>query len=92
MKQKFSNSKELHEFFLSELKKIVGIRARVEAPNGLFNYAIYSVGYDNCLWQATIRDLFEFITKFKLSYYIDFKLGLIRVYTDYRRQMAFGLL
>ena len=92
MKQKFSNSQELHEFFLSELKTIVGVNAKVEVGYDLFNYDIYPVGYDKCLWQTTLRGLFTFFSKYQFFYYIDFGLGKLHAYAYENTQMTLRIL
>lgn len=90
MKQKFSNPKELHEFFLSELQKNIGVDGHVITEDKILHYYIYPDGGEKCLWQCELQNLFEFITKYELSYYIDFQFGYFRVYTDERLQISIG--
>lgn len=92
MKRKFSNSKELHEFFLSELKNIVGVYARVESKDGLFYYDIYPVDNNKKLWQVTIRGLIIFFFTYQFYYYIDFVFGRLRAYTYSDVQIKIGTL
>ena len=92
MKQKFLNSQELHEFFLSELQNIVGVGGNIQTPDRLFNYHIIPSGDEKCLWQTTLRKLFKFFIKYTLNYYIDFELGYICVYTDRDEQKKLGRL
>ena len=92
MKQKFSNSQELHEFFLCELLNIVGFGGTIHTPGPLFTYHIIPSGYIGSLWQPTLRKLFVFFKKNKLSYYIDFKLGYIAAYTNRDEQKELGRL
>lgn len=92
MKQKFSSREELHEFFLSELNKIVGVNARVVNKYGSFVYDIYPVEYNKCLWEPTLRKLFTFLSNNKFSYYIDFECGKLRAYTNSNKQKVLGRL
>lgn len=92
MKQKFSCPEELHMFFLKELKNIVGVNARVEVKYGLFNYDIYPIGYDKCLWQITLRALFTFFSNYHFHYYIDFECGKLHAYTYEHTQLGLGIL
>ena len=92
MKQKFSCSDELHEFFLNELKNIVGVGGHVQTLGRIFDYRIIPGSDEKCLWQPTIRLLFKFFTKNGLRYYIDFQLGYLRAYTDESEQKKIGRL
>lgn len=92
MKQKFQNSDELHEFFLSELRNIVGVGGSVMFRTTIFDFLIIPDGGKKCLWQPTLRKLFEFFTEYDLRYYIDFKFGYLRVYTYEHIQKAIGTL
>lgn len=92
MKQKFSNSQELHEFFLCELLNIVGFGGTIHTPGPLFTYRIIPSSYRGCLWQPTLQKLFKFFRKYKLSYYIDFKLGYLAAYTNRDEQKKLGRL
>lgn len=92
MKQKFSCPEELHMFFLKGLKKKVGVNARVDSIYGLFNYDIYPVGDEKCLWQPTLRGLFRFFTKYQFFFYVDFENGSIHAYTDRSTLISLDLL
>lgn len=92
MKQKFSCSDELNKFFIEELKKIVGVNARIDCKYGLFYYDIYPVGYDNCIWGITLRGLMAFFIKYHFHYYIDFEEGYLRAYTYKSEQKNRGRL
>lgn len=92
MKRKFSNSQELHEFFLSELQNIVGVGGNVKAEGNILHYQIFPDEGEKCLWQTALRQLFDFFTKYELSYYIDFDFGYFRVYTNELLQKAIGRL
>lgn len=86
MKHKFSNSQELHEFIFGQLKSIVGVGGNVMNKATILDYLIIPDGIEKCLWEPTLRKLFEFLTEYKLHFYIDFELGYLRVYTceDYQ--------
>lgn len=92
MKQKFSNSDELHEFFLSEIKKIFGNFAGVGITQNKFDYRITPKHVDKCLYQSHCKRLFKFCTKFNLDWYIDFEYSYIRVYSYYSTQKEIGRL
>lgn len=80
MKHKFSNSQEIHEFFLSQIKKIVGRYGKVEVKYELFHYEIYAAGEDQCLWEPTLHALFTFFSKYRFHYYINFEYSKLRAY------------
>lgn len=92
MKQKFSNSQELHEFFLCELLNIVGFGGAIHTPGRLFTYHIIPGGNKGCLGQPTLRKLFIFFTKYELHYYINFELGCLSAYTNRNEQKKLGRL
>lgn len=92
MKQKFSNSTELHEFFLSELQKIVGVGGDVVTEENILHYRIIPNNVEHCIWASALKALFEFCTKYELDYYLDFEFGYLRVYTDERLQITLGRL
>lgn len=92
MKQKFSNSQELHEFFLCELLNIVGFAGAIHTPGRLFTYHIIPSGNEGCLKQPTLRKLFIFFTNYKLHYYIDFEHGYLSAFTDRDEQKELGRL
>lgn len=92
MKQKFSCPDELDKFFIEELKKIVGVNARIDCKYGLFNYNIYPVGYDKCLWQSTLRGLFNFFSKYHFFFYVDFEMGKLHAYTCKSVLMSLNIL
>lgn len=81
MKQKFSDSIDLHVFFLAKLKNIVGNKAIVKADKGIFTYNIIPNNAKKCLWQEDLEHLFKFCTKYGLYFYIDFDFSYLRVYT-----------
>lgn len=92
MKRKFSNSQELHEFIFGELQNIVGVGGNVKAEGTILHYQIFPDEVKKCLWQTALRRLFDFLTKYELSYYIDFEFGYFRVYTDEILQKNIGSL
>lgn len=92
MKQKFSNSQELHEFIFGELLSIVGVGGNVTTKGSILDYYVIPDGVEKCLWQPTLRKLLEFFTKNGLRYYINFELGYLRAYTDESKQKEIGRL
>ena len=92
MKRKFSNSQELHEFIFGELQGIVSVAGNVKTEKNILHYQIFPEEEDKCIWQSALEKLFKFFTKYELSYYIDFELGYLRVYTDEHVQKEIGTL
>ena len=81
MKQKSQDSLSLHEFYLNELKKIVGNSADVDAKGGILNYEITPLNPEKCLWQVKLERLFEFFINNELYFYVDFSLNILRAYS-----------
>lgn len=89
MKRKFSKPVELHEFFLSELRNIVGEDCEVKDGHELLDFFILPIGESKCLFQTTLLDLLKFFEEYRLNYYIDFEFCKLRVYTSERTQKYF---
>jgi len=81
MERKFSTPVELHEFFLGELKNIVGKNYRVIAKEDLFDFDIKPRLKRTCLHQLTFRDLIKFFEKYGFNFYVDFEFGKLRAFT-----------
>ena len=82
MERKFSKPVELQEFFLSELRNVVGEYAKVESKDELFDFQIFPIPENKCLFEMTIRNLIKFFEKYGFNFYIDFEFGKLRAYSS----------